>query len=160
MHSSHASAAVSVAFDEPNLIADAGLVPVVRLAQRARLSDLTDAATWIEGAVNSGGADPAAKVTSPVAAMCAGADGIEDADRLRRGAMPGAYTHVRAPSTLGTFLRSFTHGRALQLHRVHRQLTQLTSHTPLLPGVRQVAFIDIDSTHRRVFGRANELVHG
>ena len=35
MRSSHAAAAVDVAFDEPNLIADAGLVPVVALAGRS-----------------------------------------------------------------------------------------------------------------------------
>ena len=157
MQSSHAAAAVSSVFDEDNLIADAGLVPVVRLAERAGLPGLVDTAVRISGSGNGGGANPAAKVMSLVAAMCAGADSIDDADRLRHGAMAVVFGGVRAPSTLGTFLRSFTHGHVLQLHAVHRRLLAgLAAHTPLLPGADQVAFIDIDSTHRRVFGRAKQ----
>ncbi|MFF4760457.1 IS1380 family transposase, partial [Streptomyces sp. NPDC001292] len=112
MQSSHATAVVSAVFDEPNLVADAGLVPVVRLAERAGLPRLVGEAVRIRGAGNSGGANPSAKVMSLVAAMCAGADSIDDADRLRHGAMPVAFDAIRAPSTLGTFLRSFTHGHA------------------------------------------------
>ncbi|MFE2500289.1 IS1380 family transposase [Streptomyces scopuliridis] len=157
MQSSHAASAVSAAFDEPNLVADAGLVPVMRLAERARLPELADAAIRIEGAGNGGGAHPAAKVMSLVAAMCAGADSIDDTGRLRHGAMPILFDGIRAPSTLGTFLRSLTHGHALQLHAVHRRfLRELAVHTPLLPGARTVAFIDVDSTHKRVFGRAKQ----
>lgn len=92
-----------------------------------------------------------------VAAMCAGADSIDDAHRLRHGAMGALFAGMRAPSTLGTFLRSFTHGHNRQLHAVHRHfLARLARTTPLLPGVDQVAFVDIDPTHRRVFGRAKE----
>jgi hypothetical protein len=157
VQSSHAASAVAAVFDEPNLIADAGLVPVVRLAERAGLMELTEDALRIGGASNSGGASPGAKVISLVAAMCAGADSIDDTDRLRHGAMPVAFTQVRAPSTLGTFLRSFTHGHGLQLHAVHRRfLTALARQAPLLPGADQVAFIDVDSTHKRVFGRAKQ----
>ncbi|WP_165984075.1 IS1380 family transposase [Streptomyces sp. YIM 98790] len=157
MQSSHAAAVVSAVFDEPNLVADAGLVPVVRLAERAGLSHLVGEAVRITGAGNSAGANPAAKVMSLVAGMCAGADSIEDTDRLRHGAMPALFDGVRAPSALGTFLRSFTHGHALQLHRVHRRfLASLAARTPLLPGSDQVAFIDVDSTHKRVFGPAKQ----
>ncbi|MBT2393905.1 IS1380 family transposase [Streptomyces sp. ISL-1] len=142
-------------FDESNLFADVGLVPVMRLAERAGLAELARASVRIDGADNSGGANPAAKVTSLIAAMCAGADSIEGADRLRHGAMSTAFGGIRAPSTLGTFLRSFTHGHALQLHAVHRTfLGELAVHTPLVPGAGQLAFIDVDSTHKRVFGRA------
>src|SRR5690606_24941316 len=92
-----------------------------------------------------------------VAAMCAGADSIDDADRLRHGAVATAFGGVRAPSTLGTFLRSFTHGHVLQLHAVHRRfLGGLAGRAPLLPGADRVAFIDVDSTHKRVFGRAKQ----
>ncbi|WP_181139310.1 transposase [Streptomyces sp. Ru72] len=157
MQSSHVVGVVCAAFDEPNLIAHAGLVPVVRLAERLGLPGLVGEAVRIEGAGNSGGAKPAAKVMSLLAAMCAGADSIDDADRLRHGSMPLAFAGVRAPSTLGTFLRSFTHGHVLQLHAVHRKfLRELAAHTPLLPGAGQLTFIDIDSTHKRVFGRAKQ----
>jgi hypothetical protein len=94
---------------------------------------------------------------SLLGAMCAGADSIDDADRLRHGAMARAFAGIRAPSTLGTFLRSFTHGHNLQLHRVHRQfLAALARRTPLLPGAGEVMFIDVDPTHRRVYGRAKQ----
>jgi hypothetical protein len=83
MKSSHAAVHVSAVFDEPNLIADAGLLPVVRLAERAGLPDLAGSAIRIEGADNSGGAHPSAKMMSLLGAMCAGADSIEDADQRR-----------------------------------------------------------------------------
>ncbi|MDF3291921.1 IS1380 family transposase [Streptomyces silvisoli] len=157
MQSSHAASMVCAEFDEPNVIADAGLVPVVRLSERVRLPYLVSQAVRIAGAGKSGGANPAAKVMSLVAAMCAGADSVEDADRLRHGAMPVAFHGIRAPSTLGTFLRSFTHGHVLQLHAVHRRfLAELAAHTPLLPDAAEVAFIDVDSTHKRVFGRTKQ----
>jgi transposase InsO family protein len=157
VRSSHNAARVDAVFDEPNLIADAGLVPVVRLAERAGLPGLVSETVRISGAGNSGGANPAAKVMTLVAAMAAGADSIDDAGRLRHSAMPAAFAGIRAPSTAGTFLRSFTHGHGLQLHRVHRKfLGELAAHAPLLPGADQLAFVDIDPTHRRVYGRAKQ----
>ncbi|MET8290061.1 IS1380 family transposase [Streptomyces sp. NPDC005132] len=137
-------------------MADAGLLPLVALAERAGLPGLA-AQVRIEAADNSGGAHPAAKVMSLLGAMCSGADSIDDADRLRHGAMDRAFAGIRAPSTLGTFLRSFTHGHNRQLHRVHREfLARLATHAPLLPGAGQLMFIDIDPTRRRVYGRAKQ----
>ncbi|WP_371476400.1 IS1380 family transposase [Kitasatospora sp. NBC_00315] len=157
MQSSHAVAAVRAAFDESNLVADAGVVPLVRLAERIGLPRMVAERLRIDGAGNSGGANAGAKAMTLVAAMCAGADSIDDVDRLRHGAMDKLFTGVRAPSTLGTFLRSFTHGHNRQLHRVHREfLANLTRSTPLLPGADQVAFVDIDPTHRRVYGRTKQ----
>uniref|UniRef100_UPI000FEBC030 IS1380 family transposase n=1 Tax=Streptomyces cavernae TaxID=2259034 RepID=UPI000FEBC030 len=157
MQSSHAAAAVSAAFDDRNLVAHAGLVPVMRLAERCGLARLVADKVKLTGAKNSAGAAADAKVTSIVAGMVAGADSIDDLDILRHGAMPALFGGIRAPSTLGTFLRVFTHGHALQLHAVHRKfLAALTAHTPLLPGAGQVAFIDVDSTHKRVYGRTKQ----
>jgi hypothetical protein len=157
VQSSHAVSAVSVVFDEPNLIADAGLVPLVRLAERVGLPALVGDRLCIEGTGSGAGANPAAKVMTLVAAMCTGADSIDDTDRLRHGATDRLFGGVRAPSTLGTFLRAFTHGHNRQLHAVHRDfLALLARTTPLLPGVDRVAFVDIDPTHRRVYGRAKQ----
>ncbi|MFE7526945.1 IS1380 family transposase [Kitasatospora sp. NPDC057542] len=157
MKSSHSSAALTAAFDDPNLIADAGLVPLVRLAERVGLPSLAGERLRIAGAGNSGGANPAAKVMTLVAAMCAGADSIDDTGWLRHGAMSRLFGGVRAPSTLGTFLRAFAHGRNRQLPAVHRNfLARLAATTPLLPDVDQVAFVDVDPTHRRVYGRAKQ----
>ena len=57
------------------------------------------------------------KVPALVAGMVAGADSIDDMDVLRHGGMDRLFTGVRAPSTLGTFLRTFTFGHV----RVRRE---------------------------------------
>ncbi|NUS87439.1 MAG: hypothetical protein HOY75_33215 [Streptomyces sp.] len=109
------------------------------------------------GAKNSAGAAADAKVTSIVAGMVAGADSMNDLDLLRHGAMPTLFGGIRALSTLGTFLRAFTHGHALQLHAMHRRFrAALAAHTSLLPRAGQVALIDVDSPHNRVYGRAKQ----
>lgn len=157
MQSSHAATAVDIAFDDPNLIADAGLVPVVALAERFDLAGLVGDRVRIVGAENSGGANAGAKVLSLVGGMIAGADCIEDVDRLRHAGMAVAFDGVRAPSTLGTFLRSFTHGHVRQLHGVHRQfLVDVAGAVPLLPGAEVLAFVDVDSTHRQVYGYSKQ----
>ncbi|MFF3958435.1 hypothetical protein ACFYY1_35255 [Streptomyces sp. NPDC001890] len=103
------------------------------------------------------GAFPAAKLMSLVGGMAAGADSIEDMDRLRHGVMGRLFSGVRAPSTLGSFLRSFTHGHVKQLHAVARRfLPELARHTPLLPGADQAAYVDIDDTIRRTYGYAKQ----
>jgi hypothetical protein len=101
MQSSHAAGAVDVVFDEPNLIADAGLVPVMALAEQIGLPDLVAEDVTITGATNSAGANPTAKVMSLLAGMVAGADSIEDVDTLRQAGHQGVFSGIRAPSTLG-----------------------------------------------------------
>ena len=157
MQLSHAAGAVDIVFDDPNLIGHAGLVQVVGLAERVGLPSLVGERVKINDAANSGGANPAAKVMSLLAGMIAGADSIDDVDRLRLGGMDRLFAGVRAPSTVGTFLRSFTHGHVKQLHAVHTQtLAQLAAAAPLLPGVDTLAFVDVDSTHRQVYGYAKQ----
>ena len=64
---------------------------------------------------------------------------------------------IRAPSTLGSFLRSFTWGNVRQLDAVARQfLGALAAGTPLLPGAGVLAFIDMDSMQKRVYGHAKQ----
>lgn len=157
MQSSHAATAVDVAFDDPNLIADAGLVPVVALAEQVGLPELIAEHVSIVGGANSAGANPVAKVMSLVAGMVAGADSIADVDRLRYAGNHLVFKQVRAPSTLGTFLRAFTHGHVQQLNRVLRDsLVAIAERVDLLPGADQVVFVDLDSTHRQVYGYAKE----
>jgi hypothetical protein len=144
-------------FDDPNLLADAGLVPVVTVAEQIGLPELVAEHVVISGATNSAGANPAAKVMSLVAGMVAGADSIDDIDRLRHAGNPVVFDGIRAPSTLGTFLRSFTHGHVQQLNTVLRQtLIALADRVPLLPGADEVVFVDLDSTHRQVYGYAKQ----
>jgi hypothetical protein len=165
MQSSHAVTAVDVAFDDPNLITHAGLVPVLGLAQQIGLPELVAEQLAIVGAANAAGANPAAKVMSLLAGMVAGADSIEDVDRLRHTANRLLFDEIRAPSTLGTFLRAFTHGHVQQLNAICRQtLIALTRRVPqLIPGLDSggqagalVVFVDLDSTHRQVYGYAKQ----
>jgi hypothetical protein len=69
---------VSAVFDDANLVAYAGLVPVMRLAERCGLARLTAEKVRLSGAKNGAGAAADAKVTSIVAGMAAGADSIDD----------------------------------------------------------------------------------
>lgn len=138
-------------FDDPNLVSAAGLLPVLRLAQAAGVED---------GLAGLGVPSPnaAAKSMNVVAGMLAGADSIDDLDLLRHGGMRRVFTDIRAPSTLGTFLRSFTHGHVQQLDRAGADL--LSGLAGRVPGLidRRAAwtFIDVDDTVREVHGYAKQ----
>lgn len=151
----HAAARTQARFDDPNLLAYGGLEPVMRLAQRCGLSRLSAELVRLPDSANGTGAAPEAKVASLVAAMVAGADSIEDTDRLRHAGMARLFGGVRAPSTLGSFLRAFTHGHVCQLQAVARRfLPELARATPLLAGVGQMAHLDLDDTIRATYGYA------
>ena len=156
MKSSHTFRADSAVFDETNLVSSAGLVPVLELAEQAGLSELIDVHVDIDSVrVKSGAANPVGKLTSIIAGMCTGADVIDDMNLLRAGGMPALFDQVYAPSTLGIVLREFTFGHSLQLGAVlRRHLIALTARTPLLPGIEERAFLDIDSLLRPVYGHA------
>ncbi len=146
----HGLAKISATFDDPNLVSRAGLVPVMALAQRAGLGDLVAEHVRIARVC---GVNAHLKIPCLAAGMIAGADSIDDMDLLRHGAMPALFGGIRAPSTLGSFLRSFTWGNVLQLEQVSRLLlAELACRAPLLPGKDTVAFIDIDSMQKRVYG--------
>jgi len=145
-------------FDDENLVSCAGLVPVMGLAERAGLSELVSAKVAIKATrVKSAAANPAGKLTSIIAGMAAGADSIDDLDVIRSGGMPRLFAGVYACSTLGQFLREFTHGHALQLASVLRaHLINLVAHSGLLPGIGAQAYVDIDSLLRPVYGHAKQ----
>jgi hypothetical protein len=144
----------SAVFDERNLVSAAGLVPVLELAEQTGLSRLIDEHVDLPSTrVKSGAVNPAGKLTSIVGAMACGADSIDDANVLRAGGTPRVFAEVYAPSTLGIFLREFSFGHANQLAAVARaHLVALAARTPLLPGIEERAFIDIDSLLRPVYG--------
>ena len=154
MRLSHGLAKTYATFDDPNLVSRAGLVPVMALAQRAGLPDLVAEHVRIGRRC---GVNAPVKVGCLAAGMIAGADSIDDMDLLRHGAMPALFGGIRAPSTLGSFLRAFTWGNVLQLEKVSRLLlTDLARRAPLLPGKDTVAFLDIDSMQKRVYGHAKQ----
>ena len=141
-------------FDEPNLVSSAGLAPVLQLAERAGFQDLVSKHVQI---AKPGGVNAQLKIPSLVAGMIAGADSIDDMALLRHGGMGRLFAGVRAPSTLGTFLRTFTFGHVRQLDAVaSRLLINLSRHAPLLPGVDKLAYIDIDDTIRQTYGYAKQ----
>jgi hypothetical protein len=114
---SHGIDRVDATFDDPNLVANAGLLLVATLTDRLGLESLIDAAVRLIGRI--GGALPGRKVLTLVHAMIAGASHIDHADIIRAGATAGVLGHrVMAPSTLGTFLRVFTIGHVRQLEAV------------------------------------------
>jgi hypothetical protein len=91
------------------------------------------------------------KIRGLVAGMVAGADSIEEMALLRHGGMARLIDGVRAPSTLGTFLRTFTFGHVRQLDAAaSRLLINLTWQAPLLPGADDLADLDLDTDGRSV----------
>ena len=158
MKVSHNFAASSAVFDDDHLVSCAGLVPVMALAAQTGLSDLVAGKVRIaEPRIKSGSANPSPKLATVIAAMCAGADSIDDLDIVRSGGMKTLFDGVYAPSTVGTLLREFTFGHARQLESVLREhLAALCQRTALLPGAHGRAFVDIDSLLRPVYGRAKQ----
>jgi hypothetical protein len=154
MRLSHARRAISVRFDDPNLVSCVGLVPVMALAQRSGLATLLAERLTIAA---KGGANAAAKVLALIAGMVCGADSIDDMDLLRHGGMGRLFDGIRAPSTLGTFLRAFTFGHVRQLDAVAAGLlARLAAATPVLPDAREVVLVDIDDTVRQTYGYAKQ----
>ena len=87
-----------------------------------------------------------------VASALAGGDCIDDADALRAGGTAGVLgCAVKAPSTLGTFLRSFRWGHVRQLDRVSRQLLARAWQAGAGPGDSPLT-IDLDSTICETYG--------
>ena len=158
MQGSHAWRGDSAVFDDANLVSHAGLVPLMELAEQAGLSRLLDEhVRFSSERVKSGAANPTPKLTSIVAGMAAGADSIDDLDVTRSGGMKKLFGGVYACATLGIFLREFTHGHVRQLAAVlRRSLIALAGRTPVLAGITDRAYIDIDSLLRPVYGKAKQ----
>ncbi|MBF8193662.1 hypothetical protein ITP53_49900 [Nonomuraea sp. K274] len=147
---SHAPAKTHAIFDEEHLVAHAGLVPAMRLAEQCGLAGLVGEHVAIADPL---GTNAPLKIGSIVAGMLAGADSIDDLDALRHGGMGKLFEGIRAPSTLGSFLRCLNWGNARQLGKVHRVLlARLAAHTSLLPGADVLAFLDLDSMQKRIYG--------
>ena len=115
MQLSHTRPILSASFDDPNLVSAPGLVPVMRLAEKAGLRRLADERLSVP---TDKGANAGLKVASLIGGMVAGADSLDDMGLLRHGGMRKLFTACYAPSTLGSFLRSFTFGHVRQLDAV------------------------------------------
>ena len=149
---SHSVDRFGVVFDEGSLVADAGLVAAGTLLGRLGVEAVVDRLVRLGG--RPGGASPGRKVLSLVTSMLVGGTHIDHADRLRAGATRRVLGFkVMAPSTLGTFLRSFTWGHVRQLDKAAEQVLGRAWSTGAGPGTDPVT-IDVDSTICAVSGKA------
>ena len=157
MQVSHSARAVSVSFDDPNLVSAAGLVPVLKLAEKAGLHRLAD--QWLSVPTDKG-ANAGLKVASLVGGMIAGADSIDDMAVLRHGGMRKVFRACYAPSTLGSFLRAFSFGHVRQLDAVASRFLQgLAAEAPLLvceTAAGGYVFLDVDDTIIEVHGHQKQ----
>jgi len=161
MQLSHTLGRTSAAFDDPNLVSSAGLVPVLALAERAGLRELGEEHLTVP---TDKGANAGLKVASLVAGMVAGADSIDDMALLRHGGMGRIFARAYAPSTLGSFLRAFAFGHVRQLDAIaSRFLVALAGITRVLGQTATAdsdnagyALVDVDDTIIEVHGYAKQ----
>ncbi len=145
---------IGVTFDEPSLVADAGLIVPATLMVRLGLELLVNQRVRILDRI--GGARPGRKVLTLIASILAGGSHIDHADRLRAGATGRVLPfRVMAPSTLGTFLRAFTFGHIRQLDSVLAETIRRAWSLGAGPGAATMT-IDLDSTICEVHGKAKQ----
>ena len=137
-------------FDHDGLIANAGLIVVATLMSRLGLERLVN--NW----VRTGSFAPGRKICTLIAAMLAGATHIDHVNVLRAGATETVLPfRVMAPSTIGTFLRTFTFGFVRQLDAVAARLLANAWAAGAGPGDNDLV-IDLDSTICEVHGHAKQ----
>ncbi|MDP1890400.1 MAG: IS1380 family transposase [Gemmatimonadaceae bacterium] len=160
MRSSHSLDRIDTAFDGTQLVADAGLLLPATLALHLGLKQLVD--RFLNLGRAAGRANVGDKLLTLLMSALAGGDCIDDADALRAGGTERVLGFsVKAPSTLGTFLRSFRWGHVRQLDRVSRELLTRAWAAGAGPGAEPLT-IDLDSTICETYGLAKQgaLHHG
>lgn len=149
MQVSHTLDRVAVEFDDERAVADAGLLVPAQLVGRLGLEDAADA-------IVVRGRRAGRKVLTAVHAMLAGAQCIDDCDILRCGATERVLGHrVVAPSTLGTWLRTFTFGHVRQLDKLCELAMTRAWELGAGPGAERLV-IDVDSTICAVCGASKQ----
>ena len=148
---SHKIDRIDTTFDNPNLAPDAGLILAGTLMARLGLEALIN--SW----VRTGSALPGRKVLTVVSAMLAGATHIDHVDILRAGATARVLPHrVMAPSTIGTFLRTFTFGHVRQLDAVLSRALARAWKLGAGPAPGEKVVVDLDSTICVVHGKQKQ----
>ena len=143
-----------VVFDDESLVSDAGLLLAGSLMKRLDLEGLLDKTVRLGN--RPGGARPGRKILSLVVSMLTGGSHIDHADRLRAGSTHKVLPfRVMAPSTLGTFLRSFTWGHVCQLYKATGEILRRVWAMGIGPGDRPQV-IDVDSTICEVWGKTKQ----
>ena len=145
---------IHLAFDDHRLVSNAGLILPITLAHHLGLGELVDRHVDLGDA--PGRANAGDKLLTLVASALAGGDCIDDADALRAGGTEQVLgCAVKAPSTLGTFLRSFRWGHVRQLDRVSREALARAWAAGAGPGDDPLT-IDLDSTVCETYGQCKE----
>jgi len=145
---------LQIAFDDERVVANAGLVLASTLAERLGIEQVVD--ETLDLGVRPGAARPGRKLLTLVCSALVGGDSIDDADVLRCGETERVLgRRVLAPSTLGTFLRSFTFGHVRQLDRVFETILGRAWAVGAGPG-SELLTIDLDSTIVEVAGRSKQ----
>ena len=147
---------LEVTFDDPRAVANGGLVLPMTLADRLGLKELVDKNVHLGDA--PGHANVGQKAMALVASALVGGDSIDDAGVLRTGradALLGRW--VPAPSTLGTFLRSFSWADARSLDKVAGELLKRAWSAGAGPGEGPLT-VDVDSSICRAYGLKKEGV--
>ena len=140
-----------LAFDDEHAVANAGLVLVSTLAERLGIEQIVD--ETLDLGERAGAARPGRKLLTLVCSALVGGDSIDDAGVLRCGETQRVLGHrVMAPSTLGTFLRSFTFGHVRQLDRAFETILGRAWAAGAGPGEGPLT-IDLDSTIVEVAGQ-------
>src|SRR3954454_8079324 len=153
MRASHDLSRVRVRFDEPNLVPSAGLLPAAVLAQRLGLEELVDDRLTL--AVH--GHRSGAKALTVLGSMLSGGDSIRDVNLLRTGATDELFDGVRAPSTIGTWLRAFKWSNVRQLDAISRELLARSWAAGAGPAdLAAPLTIAVDSTICEVYGRSKQ----
>ena len=134
-------------FDHEGLVANAGLILAGTLMARLGLLGL------IERWVRTGSANPGPKIATVVAAMLAGGTHIDHVEMLRAG-RTGQVLGFKpvAPSTVGSFLRTFTFGHVRQLEAVLSRTLARAWRMGAGPGAAPLT-VDVDSTICEVHGK-------
>ena len=152
--SCHDPARLDVIFDDDHAVANAGLALTGILARRLGIEELAN--ELIDLGDRPGASRPGRKVMTLVHSMVAGGDCIGDVDVLRSGSTHQVVGHrVMAPSTIGTFLRSFTFGHVRQLDRLLETVLTRAWAAGAGPGDQPLT-IDLDSTICQVHGYQKE----
>src|SRR5215210_124441 len=153
MRASHDLSRVQVRFDEPNLVPSAGLLPAAALAQRLGVERLVDDRLTLAAHGHASGA----KALTVLGSMLAGGDSIRDVNLLRTGATDELFDGVRAPSTIGTWLRAFKWSNVRQLDAISRELLARMWSAGAGPAdLAAPLTIDVDSTICEVYGRSKQ----
>ena len=148
---SHKLSRLSVTFDDPNLVANAGLMLPGTLAQTLGVEQVINDRVDLSGRV--GGANTGIKAMTVISALLAGAEWIDDVDVLRAGSSELVCGHeVRAPSTIGVWLRAFSWGHVRQLDAAAGDVLARAWAAGGGPARDEPVVVDLDSTLCQTYG--------